>query len=298
MSDDKNSSGLTLVVIAVLVLLPLLYVVSGQFVGRVNNEALAESTALTGTSRVIDAAARMVERDVTSGFCPSAYIWPGHIRYDVCGFQEGEQQVWQRLAIQLSDHLTREGAASDRDPDLNAVLANMNRPNTWSLLFASNNTASLLKAAVKHLDAYNAKLKDGKAGYFPRIDNLSSLVGDLTSVLGGESKQLTEKAAGAGLYSMQGRYAYFHTLGTMAASCLVLQAAKVDFDMVLKAQSAETIYDQAMQKTCEKLGKNPGVIINAEDLSHLLSLSGSAAGAVNDLNALQIALAASSRNGR
>jgi hypothetical protein len=297
MTDEKNSGGLTLIVIVVLVLLPLLYVVSGQFVGSVNNEALAESAAPAGTSRVIDAAARMVERDLNSGFCPSAYIWPGHIRYDICGFQEGEQQVWQRLAIQLSDHLTREGAASDRDPDLNVVLASLNRPNTWSLLFSSNNTASLLKAAVGHLDAYNTKLKDGKAGYFPRIDNLSSLVGDLTSVLGGESKQLTEKAANTGFYSMQGRYAYFHALGTLAASCVVLQAAWVDFDTVLKMQSADTIYAQAMQKTCEKLDKNPGIVINANDLSHLLSLSGSAAGAVNDLAALQNAIAAAAHNG-
>jgi hypothetical protein len=262
----------------------------------VNNSALT-GEASAGGSRVIDALARMIERDVKSGFCPSSYLWPGHIRYDVCGFQEGEQQIWQRLAMQLSDHLTREGAASDRDQDLNVVLANINRPNTWSLLFASNNTTSLLGVAVTRLDQYSARLRAGKAGYYPRIDNLSSLIGDLTSVLGGESKQLSEKAASTGLYSMEGRYAYFHTLGTMAASCVALQAAREDFDAVLKLQSAEAIYDQAMHKTCEKLDKNPSFVINARDLSHLLTLSGSAAAAVNDLSSLQTAIAAASRAG-
>lgn len=298
MSQNKNFDLLPFVAVVTVIALPILYIVSGQFMGRVNNQALPQSTATSTASRISDALARMVERDVESGFCPSSYIWPGHIRYDVCGFQEGEQQIWQRVAMQLTDHLTREGAASDRDPDVNAVLASINRPNTWSLLFASNNTASLLKASVHHLDSYNAKVKDGKAGYFPRIDNLSSLVGDLTSVLGSESKQLTERASSTGFYSMQGRYAYFHTLGTLAASCVVLQAARVDFDSVLKAQSAETIYEQAMQKTCEKLNKNPSVVINADDLSHLLSLSGSAAGAVNDLTSLQTAIAASPRSAR
>jgi hypothetical protein len=199
--------------------------------------------------------------------------------------------------LQLSDHLTREGPASDRDPDLNTVLANTNRPNTWSLLFRSNNTASLLAVSVQKLDHYSERLQQNKAGYFPRIDNLSSLVGDLTSLLGGESKQLTEKASATGFYSMKARYAYFHTLGTMAAACWTLQAARVDFADVLKLQSAEAIYDQAMDKTCEKIGKNPAIVINAEDLSHLLTLSGSAAAAVNNLTSLQNAIAAAPHGG-
>ena len=293
MADEKNSGGFFVGAIAVLILVPVLYIVIGQFLGQVNNDALATTTP-SGNSHVVDALARMIERETNSGFCPSSYIWPGHIRYDICGFQEGEQQIWQRVAMQLSDHLTREGAASDRDPDLNAVLANISRPNTWSLLFSSNNTASLLTASVTRLDQFDEKLKQGKAGYFPRIDNLASLIGDLTSILGGESKQLTEKAANTGLYSMQGRKAYFHTLGTMAASCWVLQAARLDFDDVLKLQSAGAIYDQAMRKTCEKLGKDPSIVINADDLSHLLTLSGSAAAAVNDLTSLQTAIASAS----
>jgi hypothetical protein len=297
MTDEKNSTSFALVLGAVVILLPLLYIVSGQFLGRVNNRVPAADAAPAGPSHVVDALARMIERDVKSGFCPSAVFWPGHIRYDVCGFQEGEQQVWQRLAMQLSDHLTREGPTSERDPDLNVVLADLNRPNTWSLLFASNNTASLLKAAVSHLDSYNARLKQGKAGYYPRIDNLSSFLGDLTSVLGGESRHLADTAAATGLYSMRGRAAYFHTLGAMEATCVALQAAGSDFNDVLKSQSATPIFDQAMEKTCEKLGKNPGVVVNADDLSHLLTLAGSAASAVNDLTSLQTAIAAASHGG-
>ena len=197
--------------------------------------------------------------------------------------------------MQLSDHLSREGANSDRDPDLNVVLTNINRPNTWSLLFASNNTASLLGNAAQRLDQYNERLKQNKAGYYPRIDNMSSLIADITNVLGSESQQLTETATNTGIYSMQGRRAYFHTLGTMAAACLVMQAARHDFDGVLKLQSAETIYDQAVRGVCEKMDKNPTYVINGDDLSHLLTLSGSAASAVNNLAALQNAVAAASR---
>jgi len=296
MTVQKSSGGCALGVVAILVLIPILYIVSGQFMGRVNNQALTLTTP-AGGSHVIDALARMIERDVENGFCPSAYIWPGHIRFDTCGFQEGEQQIWQRLVMQLSDHLTREGATSDRYPDLVTAYQNISRPNSWSLLFSSNNTASLLKKSAAHLDEYNAKLKDGKVGYFPRIDNLASLIADLTNVLGGESKQLTEQAASTGFYSLKDRYAYFHALGTLEAACVVLQAARVDFGTVLKAQSAEAIYDQATGKVCEKLGKNPSFVLNARDMSHLLTLSGSAAGAVNDLSSLQTALAAGSRNG-
>jgi hypothetical protein len=280
-----------LIGLAVLLFIPLAYTLIGQFAGRVNNTALPASPAAE-SSAVVDSLARSIERELSSGFCPSSYFWPGHIRYDVCGFQEGEQQIWQRVAMQLSDHLAREGANSARDPDLGVVLTNINRPNTWSLLFASNNTSSLLAVAVQKLDQFNDRLKEKQVGYYPRIDNLSSLISDITSMLGSESQQLANKAATTSLYSMEGRRAYFHTLGTMAASCWILQAARVDFDEVLKLQSAEPIYDQAVRSTCDKLGKDPALVINGDDLSHLLTLSGSAAAAVNNLAALQTAVAA------
>ncbi|MDP9127687.1 MAG: DUF2333 family protein [Pseudomonadota bacterium] len=280
-----------LVIVVVLLLLPLLYGIAGQYTGHVNNTPLPNTPAKS-SSAIVNALARMMERELATGFCPSSYFWPGHIRYDICGFQEGEEQIWQRVAMQLSDHLAREGSNSERDPDLSVVLANINRPNTWSLLFASNNTASLFKVAVQKLDQFDDRLRDQKAGFYPRIDNLSSLIGDITSLLGSESQQLNEKAAKSGLYSMAARHAYFHTLGTMAASCWILQAARSDFEDVLKMQSAEAIFDQALQTTCEKLNKNPSIVINGDDLSHLLTLSGSAAAAVNNLASLQTAVAA------
>lgn len=287
---DKILQKPLLFVFALLLFIPGAYALLGQYAGRVNNAPLP-TAASAGGSRIVYALSRMIEREVSSGFCASAYFWPGHIRYDVCGFQEGEQQIWQRVAMQLSDHLAREGANSPRDLDLNIVLANINRPNTWSFLFASNNTSSLLKSTVEHLDQFNDKLKQKKVGYYPRIDNLSSLISDITNMLGSESQQLSAKASTTGLYSMDGRHAYFHTLGTMAASCWMLQSAKVDFADVLKLQSAEAIYDQAIQGTCAKLGKDPAIVINGDELSHLLTLSGSAAAAVNNLAALQVALA-------
>ncbi len=286
-----NFENKLLSLIAVLILVPLLYIGVGEFLGTVNNTPLA-AVPPEGGNYIVATTARMIEREIRSGFCPSAVLWPGHIRYDICGFQEGEQQILQRIVIQLSDHLTREGEASDRNPDLGAVLADVNRPNTWSLLFSANNTASLLGKAVTSLDHYNQQLKDNKAAFYPRIDNLSLLIGDVTNVLGSEARQLQDKAASTGLYSMQARKAYFHTLGTMAASCWVLQAAEKDFDQVLKLQSAESIFDQATQSVCAKLGKDPAIVLNGDDLSHLLTISGAAAAAVNNLSSLQTALAA------
>ena len=223
-----SGNRLVLTVLAVLVLAPLFYIGGGQFMGTVNNTPLAVQTP-AGESSIVATTARIIEREVDSGYCPSAFFWPGHIRFDVCGFQEGEQQVLQRVALQLTDHLTREGPTSDRNANVNAVLADVNRPSTYSLFFHSNNTASLLGSAVKHLDDYNAQLRDKQAGFYPRIDNLALLLGDLTSVLGSEASHLQDVAAHTGLYSMTGRAAYFHTLGTMAASCWVLQAAQRGF---------------------------------------------------------------------
>ena len=108
MSDIKISGKPLLIVCFLLIVLPLFYIVVGQFLGRVNNHELAIDTP-SGSSHIVDAMARMIERELGSGFCPSSYVWPGHIRYDICGFQEGEQQIWQRVAMQLSDHFDARG---------------------------------------------------------------------------------------------------------------------------------------------------------------------------------------------
>lgn len=283
--------------ILVLLALPVVYIVSGQFMGRVNNDTLSVETE-PGASHLVAATARMIDREIDSGFCPSSYIWPGHIRFDICGFQEGQQQIWSRLAIQFSDHLSREGPTSDRDQDLATVLANINRPNTWSLFFPSNNTASLLSASAKRLDQFNARLAQHKASYYPRIDNLSSLIGDITNVLGSEAQRLTDSADATGLISMNAREAYFHALGTMAATCYVMQAMRMDFVDILKLQSAEEIFDQAMHRSCEKIGKNPTLVINGDELSHLRTLSGVVSATVNNLSSLQNAIAAAARGNR
>jgi len=272
------------------------YVVIGELSGTVNNSDLT-SPAPKGGSAFVATMAGTIERELNNGWCPSGSILsPGHIRYDVCGFQEGEQLVMIRMTMQAANHLTREGSASSADPDMTAALNAMNRGNKWSPIFA-NSTVDQYRKAVTYLNSYNHRLSQGGAvAAEPRIDTLSGVIVDLSSLIGDESTQLRKAAADDALFSIHARTALFHGFGVLAASCLDLRAIEQDFATVIKLQSAADIFHQAVVSTCATIGIDPLLVVNGSDFglmpSHLRLLAGYTSSALNDLAYVQNSIAA------
>jgi hypothetical protein len=272
------------------------YVLFGELSGTVNNSDLPAAVP-SGGSALISATARTIERELDNGWCPSGSpLSPGHIRYDVCGFQEGEQLVVIRMVMQAANHLTREGSASSADPDMTAALNAVNRGNKWSPIYA-NSTVDQYRRAVSYLDTYNRRLAQGSAPAIePRIDTLSGVVVDLSSLIGDEATQLRKAASDDALFSFRARTALFHGLGVLAATCLDMRAIESDFAAVIKLQSAADIFHQAVMSTCATIGVSPFVVFNGRDFgmmpSHLRLLAGYASSALNDLAYVQNSVAA------
>jgi len=278
------------------VVLVAVYFVIGELSGSVNNTDLAV-TVPSGGSSLIATMAGTIERELDNGWCPSGSVLsPGHIRYDVCGFQEGEQLVMIRMAMQAANHLTREGSASSADPDMTAALNALNRGNKWSPIYA-NSTVDQYRKAVSYLNSYNHRLSQGSAPAIePRIDTLSGVVVDLSSLIGDEATQLRKAASDDGLVSIGARTALFHGFGVLAASCLDLRAIEKDFASVIKLQSATDIFHQAVMSTCATIGYRPFLVFNGRDFglmpSDLRLLAGYTSNALNDLAYVQNSIAA------
>jgi len=285
--------GIGSVTIAVLV---AAYLVFGEVSGSVNNTELTPSVP-AGGSHLIAAMSGTIERELDNGWCPtSSVLSPGHIRYDVCGFQEGEQLVMIRMAMQAANHLTREGSASSADPDMTAALNAMNRGNKWSPLMA-NSTVDQYHKAVSFLNSYNHRLSQGSVPAIePRIDTLSGVIVDIASLIGDESIQLRKAADDDALFSIRARTTLFHGLGVLASSCLDLRAIELDFATVIKLQSATDIFHQAVASTCATIGIDPLLVVNGSDFgmmpSHLRLLAGYTSAALNDLAYVQNSIAA------
>lgn len=282
-------------ILGVIVLVAVYFVV-GEFSGTVNNADLAVTTP-SGGSHLIATMSGIIERELDNGWCPSSSILsPGHVRYDVCGFQEGEQLVQIRMTMQAANHLSRQGSASSADPDMTAALNAMNRGNKWSPLYA-NSTVDQYRKAVTFLNSYNHRLSQGSVPAIePRIDTLSGVIVDLSSLIGDESTQLRKAADDDAVFSGHARTTLFHGLGVLAASCLDLRAIEQDFASVLKLQSAMDIFHQAVVSTCATLGVDPLLVVNGSDFgvlpSHLRLLAGYTANALNDLAYVQNSIAA------
>jgi hypothetical protein len=284
--------------IAGIVVLVAAYLAIGELSGTVNNDDLPV-TVPAGGNHLIATMAASIDRELRDGWCPTgSIISPGHIRYDVCGFQEGMQLVQIRMVMQTANHLTREGAASSADPDMTAALNAMNRGNKWSPIFA-NSTVDQYGKAVSFLTAYNQRLAQGAVPAIePRIDTLSGVIVDLSSLIGDESTQLRKAATDDALFSISARTSLFHGLGVLAASCVDLRAIELDFATVIKLQSATDIFHQAVTSTCATIGTDPFLVINGSDFSlmpsHLRLLAGYTSSALNDLAYVQNSIAAGS----
>jgi hypothetical protein len=278
----------------------IVYWFVGQLSGSVNATLLPSSDLPPGSSHIVDVNARILERELNTGWAPSAHFNPIWVRSDLPGFQEGILDVVTKSTQELNN-IFRTGSESVTSDDLKEAANDINRPaNGWSV-FSSNSTADRLSNAVKRLDRVNAQLVSGK---FPalngRIDLVASQINDYVILLSDEHTKLEQVAASnRALFGV--RYPFFRSQGVLTGVCLQLKAVRMDFEKVLEMQSALSVFDQATEKACETLGVKPLPVVNGSGYSffggNVKNLSGQIGTVLYNLAALQSAIAAApSRN--
>ncbi len=293
--DAAEGASPVLLSLLALVVLAFVYWLIGQASGSVNSALLPDRDLPTGSSHIVDANARILERELDSGWAPSAHIMPLWVRIDLPAFQQGLLDVVTKSTQELN-HVFRVGSEASAGDDLKEAANDIDRPaNGWSV-FSANSTGDRLTDAVKRLDRVNAQLA---AGNFPsvsgRIDLIASQINDYVILLSDEHTRL-ETIAASGHALLGARAPFYHAQGVLTGVCLELKAERDDFKPVLEMQSSLNVFDQAIEKSCETLGVKPFPVVNGGGYSFLggnVKLLSEHIGTVlYNLGALQNALAA------
>lgn len=304
MEDPANSSDSVLEVsrfskvlfciIGILVLVGA-YWVAGQCMGSVNAELLPAHELVSGSSYIVDVNARMLERELNTGWAPSARLTPIWVRTDMRQFQQGMLDVVTKSTQELN-HIFRVGSESTASDDLKEAANDVDRPaNDWSI-FSANSTYDRLRDAVRRLDHFNVKLADGKSPLISaRIDLVASEINDYVVLLSDEHTKL-EAVATNGHAVLGVRAPFYRAQGVLAGVCLEMKASRQDFQQVLELQSVLSVFDQAIDKTCETLGVRPLPVVNGSGYSfwggNIKTLSEHIGTVLYNLSAVQGALAA------
>lgn len=179
-------------------LLALLYALAAPFVGfyaynRVFPEPFDPRPAKGSAEEQTPAGVVFTSTLVRMGdqllvsWLPNDVIWPSVLLDNPQNFQLGELEVIRYSTRVLRDKLSRLRTTDRIDPDCDkAFTAFSNNPELW--LFPA--AEAKYRSGVKALQAYEAGLRDGKAHFYPRADNLIELLDQLASLLGGVNTRL------------------------------------------------------------------------------------------------------------
>lgn len=273
------------------------YVGLAEFGGGVNNQ-LVELKTPEGGSAIAEWLRQSIKRENDTGWCPSAnFLHPYHLQIDRCAFQNGQREIWLRVVQRLHSEVTRAGVVNRNDPDISEVLKTVSMGDYWSPFFwlrPELSTATSFDRAVARLDSFQVRKAKGEAAFYSQIDNISSIVDDVTNVMGNEQAILRDVAGRAGpIVGPATREVTYRVLGSMNAACGLLKAMQKDFGQVIAYQSSVGVLDLTIDKVCDDIGEYPPVFNNVG--GKVAQMDADMSAATNQLEALQRALAAEAR---
>lgn len=274
--------AVSLIVIAVIVL----YVGMSQLTGAPHytahyDDVVLPTGAKAAASKVAAVTAAMIRDGVDRGWCPSeSFLTPAGWRTDTCAFQLGQEKILSRTTFTLREDVATLGSLNDIDKDLDIAVERIQAgPRMWGVIYS---TVSNYGIAADALDRFNARLVNGDAGYYPRIDNLGELLKTIIRATGGQVEVLKAIDSRSWIMTGQTRAEFVRTRGEFAAACEILKAVQVDFASVIDKQSVKPSMDAAVDAVCAVNETSTPMFSWYLD-SHIASLSGNGATAVAKL---------------
>ena len=273
------------------------YFIAGQFWGSVNSELLPDHQISERSSKMVDTAARILERERASGWGPSARITPLWTRTDVSAYQRGLLSVLVKVSQEFN-HSQRIGDQSSANNDLAEAANDIDRPaDKWSILSA-NSTFDRLGDAVKRFDNFNERLASGTAPQMSsRINVASQMVNDFLVIMSQHRTNLRNVIEN-GNFLIGVRAPFYEALGAHNGMCLMVEAMQKDLGKVLEFQSSVDSMNATVDVACSTIGITPLPVFNGKPFgrlpAHVQSLAGVLDSTMLELGALQQALAGAS----
>lgn len=219
-------------------------------------------------------------------------------------FQHGVLNALRRTAVELNDTLGRIRGTSEADPDLQMARGNIQyddetywfNPFNPRLPFGPVQPSPYVFRKAENLyRSYNDRLAKGDALFDTRSDNLNQFLDRVSKDIGSTVDKLSKRANSArydaktdkfipgkdynlGWFDFHADDYFYEALGEMYAYHGLLQAARVDFDYVVRTRGLGDIWDQMEEHVAEAAALNPLIVSNGSRdgfimPAHLASMS-------------------------
>jgi hypothetical protein len=189
---------------------------------------------------------------------------------NVNNFQLGVIEVTRRTAEKLAENISRTGAASSFDKNLENARSTCFVIEAESFMFPSSE--GKYNDGLKELEKYAEKLKKGEANFYTRADNLIPLLNEYEHLLGSCDDNLVKikEEDGSKVSFFKADNYFYYAKGVASAMVPILEAIEKDFHDTLDRRNCLKELHHAIESCEHALHIDPIIIMNS-DLSSIFA---------------------------
>ncbi len=195
----------------------------------------------------------------TYGWRPNDII---NVTDNVNNFQLGVLEVTRRSAVILAERISRTGSTASFDKNLENAM-------NWFMIKADRYwfpaAETKYKAGLEELRIYFNNLKQGKAAFYTRTDNLIPLLAAYENLLGSCDENLVkeEEADGSRVSAFKADNYFFYAKGVASAMVNILEAIQQDFNIMVTREGGMEVLHHAIESCHHAVDIDPWIILNS-----------------------------------
>jgi hypothetical protein len=228
--------------------------------------------AVEGGSHAIAMAAGLVEREVDTHrwSVNDPWIFPTALLDNMPNFQQGMMRAISRFSIEMMDKVGRTRGTAQIDGDLERAVGLLQFPGDVWILDLEKSWMPVVpadvqyRAAVRALDAYNARVAAGGAIFERRADvlalTLSRLGADLNARAALLDRHVQENRR---TFDRASDDLFYFNKGMLYAYSMLLSELGRDFSDVLSAGGGASVWNEAMESLRKASQLQPLMVLNA-----------------------------------
>jgi hypothetical protein len=171
--------------------------------------------------------------------------------------------VTRRMIVALAERISRTGTTDAYDENLEQAM-------NWFMVKATTywfpSAESKYTDGLDEMEAYLEKLKEGKARFYTRTDNLIPLLASFEDLLGSCDENLVKEAGEDGepvsFFSVDDYF--YYTQGVANTMATMLEAVHHDFLLTLESRNATDLLHHAIVACQRAAAIEPWIILDPE----------------------------------
>ena len=181
---------------------------------------------------------------------------------NVNNFQLGTLEVTRRSVVNLAERISRTGSTDAFDPTLENAM-------NWFMIKATRywfpSPESKYQAGLDELEKYMAKLKQGRATFHTRTDNLIPLLTAFEDLLGSCDENLVKfvEDDGTPVSFFKSDDYFFYAKGVASAMLTIMEAVEEEFHTTVDTRRGAELLHHAIQSLHHATEIEPWIITNA-----------------------------------